>query len=77
MFGLSAFWSAVQHFAFLLLFILFFYLIIIFGLLQAESVNRVLEERSGRLPLHIAADFGQLEVMRYLIDTGADVNVRP
>lgn len=53
-----------------------FYLIIIFGLLQPEGVNRVVEERWGRVPLHIAADFGQLEVMQYLIDNGADVNVR-
>lgn len=49
---------------------------IIFGLLQKDSVNQVVEKRSGRFPLHIAADFGQLDVMQYLIDNGADINVR-
>lgn len=49
---------------------------VIFALLQADDVNRVVEERSGRLPLHIAADFGQEEVMVYLITIGADINVR-
>lgn len=59
------------------LFFFFFvcFLLIIFGFLQAEGINRVVEECSGRLPLHIAADFGQLAVMEYLIKTGADVNV--
>lgn len=54
----------------------FFYLTIFFGLLQADVINQVVEKHSGRLPLHIAADFGQLEVLQYLIDTGADLNVR-
>lgn len=49
---------------------------VVFALLQADDVNRVVEERSGRLPLHIAADFGQEEVMMYLITIGADINVR-
>ena len=29
----------------------------------------------GRYPLHFAADYGQLEVLKYLISKGADVNV--
>lgn len=45
------------------------------NLVTADDVNRVVEERSGRLPLHIAADFGQEEVMMYLIAIGADINV--
>lgn len=49
---------------------------VVFAFLQADDVNRVVEERSGRLPLHIAADFGQEEVMVYLITIGADINVR-
>lgn len=35
-----------------------------------------MDKCNGRLPLHIAADFGQLEVMKYLINEGANVNVR-
>lgn len=42
--------------------------------LQSEDVNRTLE--SGRAPLHYAADFGQTDVMEYLISKGADLNVR-
>ncbi|XP_043964694.1 myotrophin isoform X3 [Gambusia affinis] len=38
---------------------------------QAEDVNQFLE---GRKPLHYAADFGQLDVIKYLLDKGADVN---
>lgn len=40
---------------------------------QAEDVNRTLD--CGRKPLHIAADFGQKEVMEFLISTGANLNV--
>lgn len=40
---------------------------------QATDVNRTLD--SGRKPLHIVADFGQKDVMEFLISTGADVNV--
>lgn len=40
---------------------------------QAEDVNRPLN--SGRKPLHIVADFGQKEVMEFLISKGANVNV--
>jgi len=30
----------------------------------------------GRTPLHYAADYGQSEVVRYLLDKGANANVR-
>uniref|UniRef100_A0A8C6TNC9 Myotrophin n=1 Tax=Neogobius melanostomus TaxID=47308 RepID=A0A8C6TNC9_9GOBI len=40
-------------------------------LVTAEDVNRMLE---GRMPLHVAADFGQVEVVEYLISKGANVN---
>lgn len=30
---------------------------------------------AGRKPLHMAADYGQTEVIDYLISQGADVNV--
>lgn len=36
-------------------------------------MNRTLD--TGRKPLHIVADFGQKEVMEFLISTGADINV--
>ncbi|TNM91619.1 myotrophin [Takifugu rubripes] len=41
-------------------------------LVTAEDVNRTLD--TGRKPLHIVADFGQKEVMEFLISTGANVN---
>ncbi|XP_076578529.1 myotrophin [Chaetodon auriga] len=36
------------------------------------DVNRTLE--GGRMPLHLAADFGHTEVVEYLISRGANVN---
>ena len=41
---------------------------------QAEDANRTLD--GGRKPLHYAADFGQKDVVEFLISIGADVNVR-
>lgn len=46
------------------------------ALLQSDDVNRVVEERSGRVPLHYVADFGHKDVMEYLVSKGANVNVR-
>lgn len=40
---------------------------------QADAVNQFLG--SGRKPLHIVADFGQKEVMEFLIAKGANINV--
>jgi len=41
---------------------------------QNKSVgNKALP--SGRYPLCVAADYGQTDVIKYLIDNGADVNV--
>lgn len=37
----------------------------------AEDVNRTLD---GRKPVHIAADFGQVQVLDFLISKGADIN---
>jgi ankyrin repeat protein len=42
-------------------------------LLQNINVNLWI---NGRTPLHYAADYGQNEVVRYLLDKGADANVR-
>jgi ankyrin repeat protein len=39
-----------------------------------ECANKTLP--SGRYPLCAAADYGQSEVISYLIDNGADVNVQ-
>jgi len=33
------------------------------------------EEIKGRFPVHYAADFGQLNVLQFLINIGADVDV--
>ncbi|XP_005740927.1 myotrophin [Pundamilia nyererei] len=38
----------------------------------AEHVNRTLD--GGRKPLHYAADFGQTDVVEFLISKGADIN---
>ncbi len=35
-------------------------------------MNAVLDKRR---PLHFAADFGQVDVLKYLVSKGADVNV--
>ena len=45
---------------------------IIFLFLQAVDVNK---EIDGRNPIHYAADYGQYDVINYLISKGADVNV--
>lgn len=41
---------------------------------QVEDVNRTMV--NGRKPLHIAADYGQPELIEFLCSLGADVNVR-
>ncbi|KAM9334805.1 myotrophin [Symphorus nematophorus] len=41
-------------------------------LVTTDDVNRTLD--GGRNPLHYAADFGQSDVMEYLISKGADIN---
>ena len=41
-------------------------------LLQGVDVNNMCD---GRYPIHFAADYGQTEVVEYLISKGADVNV--
>lgn len=40
---------------------------------QNIDVNQMID---GRTPLHYAADYGQTEVVRYLLDKGAEANVR-
>jgi ankyrin repeat protein len=46
---------------------------ILFKLLQEIDVNK---EIDGRPPLHYAADYGQGDVIQYLLSKGANVNVR-
>lgn len=50
----------------------FFKNIYLFFLLQEIDLNK---EIDGRPPLHYAADYGQDDVIRYLIQKGSDVNV--
>lgn len=41
--------------------------------IELKNVN-VSEEISGRPPIHYAADYGQRDVIEYLLSKGADVN---
>ncbi|XP_068158269.1 myotrophin isoform X1 [Drosophila tropicalis] len=41
-----------------------------------NNLHKVNDEIEGRCPIHYAADFGQLKVLQYLINIGADVNKR-
>jgi ankyrin repeat protein len=43
-----------------------------FNLFQEIDVNK---EIDGRPPLHYAADYGQGDVIQYLLSKGANVNV--
>lgn len=39
---------------------------------QAVDINKEIE---GRTPIHYAADYGQCDVIKYLVSKGANVNV--
>ncbi|EDW88799.1 myotrophin [Drosophila yakuba] len=39
-----------------------------------HDTQKVNEEIKGRFPVHYAADFGQLNVLQFLINIGADVD---
>ncbi|CAB3375876.1 myotrophin-like [Cloeon dipterum] len=49
-----------------------------------DSVKEIAEKNNvdintaidGRLPIHYASDYGQLEVIKYLVSRGADVNAK-
>lgn len=43
-------------------------------LIEQSSFN-INQEITARSPIHYAADYGQADVLRYLITKGADVNV--
>jgi ankyrin repeat protein len=43
---------------------------------RGENVNQVDATVNKRTPLHHAADFGQTEVIRFLISKGANVNAK-
>ncbi|XP_034472717.1 myotrophin [Drosophila innubila] len=40
----------------------------------SNDTQKVNDEIKGRFPIHYAADFGQLNVLKFLIKLGADVN---
>lgn len=48
-------------------------LILFLFIFQKIDVNALID---GRVPLHYAADYGQTVVLNYLLDKGADPNVR-
>lgn len=50
----------------------YFIIINLFFYSQNIDVNQMID---GRMPLHYAADYGQSEVVRYLLDKGANANV--
>lgn len=52
-------------FIYVLLYILFIF--------KGVDINASID---GRLPIHYAADYGQKEVLNYLIDKGANIDVR-
>eukprot|EP00092_Neocalanus_flemingeri_P038766 GFUD01042208.1.p1 GENE.GFUD01042208.1~~GFUD01042208.1.p1 ORF type:complete len:135 (+),score=48.03 GFUD01042208.1:211-615(+) len=41
------------------------------GILQGVDINQQID---GRLPLHYASDYGQLEVLKFLCSKGAQIN---
>ncbi|XP_043064753.1 myotrophin [Drosophila ficusphila] len=43
---------------------------------QNDVHKKVNEEIKGRFPVHYAADFGQLNVLQYLISLGAEVDIK-
>lgn len=43
-------------------------------LIEEKQFN-VNQEVTGRYPIHYAADYGQTDVLEYLLSKGADVNV--
>jgi ankyrin repeat protein len=43
---------------------------------EGEDVNQVEDGVNKRTPLHHAADFGQVEVIKYLISKGAKVDAK-
>lgn len=44
-------------------------------LIEQKNVN-VNQEITARFPIHYAADYGQTDVLQYLLSKGADANVR-
>ena len=46
---------------------------IFFQILQKQLVKSSID---GRTPMHLAADYGQLEVLEYLSTQGADINAK-
>lgn len=43
-------------------------------LIEQKNVN-VNQEITARFPIHYAADYGQADVLQYLLSKGADANV--
>ncbi|XP_076471982.1 myotrophin-like [Babylonia areolata] len=41
---------------------------------EAQNVDVVNTEINGRYPLHVAADYGQIDVIKFLLDKGAKIN---
>ena len=48
-----------------------------FQILIAQSFDLNAELSGGRSAIHYAGDMGQTDVAKYLVEKGADINVRP
>ncbi|CAK9292327.1 unnamed protein product [Gordionus sp. m RMFG-2023] len=45
----------------------------VYNMINTKTI-RINEELRGRQPLHYAADYGQAEIIKFLLNQGADIN---
>ncbi|CAK9292326.1 unnamed protein product [Gordionus sp. m RMFG-2023] len=47
----------------------------VYNMINTKTI-RINEELRGRQPLHYAADYGQAEIIKFLLNQGADINAK-